>query len=77
MNNVRRKRLKQAQDLLNSAAQIVDQVKDDEQDAYDNLPESFQESDKGQRMEEAIDHLTDALNAIEEAGDCIEDAAGV
>lgn len=76
MNNERRRRLKKAQELLNSAAQIVELVRDEEQDSFDNLPESFQDSDNGQRMEEAIEHLDDALSAIEEAGECIESAEG-
>ena len=76
MNNERRRRLKKAHELLNSAAQIVELVRDEEQDSFDNLPESFQDSDKGQRMEEAIEHLDDALSAIEEAGECIESAEG-
>ena len=72
MNNNRRGRLKRAHELLKSAAAIVEHVKDEEQDSFDNLPESFQDSDNGQRMEEAVSHLEDALSAIEEAGECIE-----
>lgn len=59
-----------------SAASIVERVRDEEQDSYDNLPESFQDADKGTKMEEAIDHLEDALSAIEEAGECIDKAEG-
>ena len=75
MNAKRRAELSRAQSLLTSAATIVERAKDDEQDCYDNLPENFQDGDAGQKMDEAIDHLSDALSAIQEASDCIEAAS--
>jgi len=43
----------------------------DEQDAYDNLPESFQESDRGETMYNAIDNMESALSSLGEAMDYI------
>ena len=76
LNKEKRRRLREAQRLLASATRIVEQVRDEEQDDFDNMPESLQESDNGQRMEEAIDHLDDALRALEEADECIDSAEG-
>ena len=38
-----------------------------EQEAFDNLPESFQESEKGERMQEYIEYMEEALSSIEES----------
>lgn len=50
MNAARRKRLQEALD-------IIIEVKEEEQEAFDNLPESFQEGERGELMQEAIDTL--------------------
>ena len=49
--------------------------KDEEQDAYDNMPESLQSSDKGSRMTDAIDTIDEAISSIEEAQQHIDEAA--
>lgn len=54
MNKVRRKRLAEAIDLINQAKGILEEVKDEEQEAYDNLPESFQYGERGEQMQEYI-----------------------
>lgn len=70
MNKSKRARINQAISLIDNAMDIVDGVVTDEQDSFDNLPESFQSGDKGQIMEGAIDNLESASeflqNAIEE-----------
>jgi chromosome segregation ATPase len=47
-------------------------VRDAEQEAFDNLPESLQESEKGEKMQENIDALESALDSINEALDDLE-----
>ena len=59
MNNERRKKIQQAIDLL-------DEVIADEQDAYDNMPENLQASDKGDTMETGLDELQSAKDTLEE-----------
>ncbi len=58
MNNERRKRIE-------AAREIVQEVKDDEEAALDNMPESFQDGERGQAMQEAIDALDDALSEMD------------
>ena len=72
MNNERRKRIKLAiENLQNLQAQvesIKDEVEDlqgEESDAFDNLPESLQSSDKGLSMEACIDNLSSAANDLD------------
>lgn len=66
MNKVRRKRLAEAIDLINQAKGILEEVKDEEQEAYDNLPESFQYGERGEQMQEYIDSMDEAYENLEE-----------
>lgn len=74
MNNARRKILKDAAEKLRNIISDVEYVRDEEQSAFDNLPENFQMSDRGVQMEEnisaleeVVDILTDALSEYESA----------
>lgn len=51
----------------------IDSLKEELQSWYDNLPENFQNGDKGQRLQEAIDQLEstsepDCPDAVEDRG---------
>ena len=74
MNENRRGRLKDALKLLSVAASIVEAVCDKEQDCVDNYPENLQNTERFERMEDAIDHLNDALERIDDAKWNIESA---
>ena len=71
MNKNRRTHLNKASDLLDQAVSIVEQVHDEESDAYDNLPENLQDSERGELMSEAISLLEDAMGEIMSANDTI------
>ena len=66
MNKQRRKELEKAVALLAEARELIEVCKDEEQDAFDNLPENFQESERGEQMEEYIYNMEEAIDAIEE-----------
>ncbi len=79
MNNERRKELKSAIKLLDSidvdaVREIVETAMSDEQDAFDNMPESLQSSDRGQAMEEALGRLQEAIDALESAQESLTEA---
>lgn len=65
-------------------AEAIDQlseIRDEEQEAYDNLPESLQESERGENMQNCIDALeyfmSDLENMeIEGTDDLIEEIGG-
>ena len=88
MNALRRKQifvvLKKVEELDDLRLEIADLISDilsDEHDAYDNLPESLQESERGQAMEDAIDNLESAQEEIDELDlqdliDYLEEAQG-
>lgn len=54
-------------DDIRSAYDDLEMVKDEEQEAYDNLPESLQWGERGDMMQEAIDALDDILSTIDDA----------
>lgn len=58
MNAQRRKKL----DQIKSDLQVVIE---DEQAAYDNLPDSIREGEKGDQMQDGIDSMQTALDELE------------
>ncbi len=74
MNKAKRKELQKAIDLLNEALSIIENIKDEEQEAYDNLSENLQSSEMGQKMESAVSYMEDATSSIEDVISNIESA---
>ena len=59
-------------ETINDIAEDIYHVLDDEQFAYDNLPENFQYSDRGETMYDNIDALESCQSDIEDAAFEIE-----
>lgn len=74
MNNVRREELQRAYALLEEAKDIISFCCDEEQDAFDNMPEGFQQGERGEKMENNICCLENAVGNVETAMDEIEEA---
>ena len=51
----------------------IEEVQNEEQEAYDNMPENLQESERGEAIQEAIDNLDSAWSSLEEAKDTLEE----
>lgn len=67
--------LKELAGSLSDAYDACEDIRDAEQDAFDNMPEGFQQGERGQQSEEAIANLQaacDALTEAQEACDGIE-----
>jgi hypothetical protein len=75
MNKARRISITKIADSLQALKSDVESIQSEEQDAYDNLPESIQDGERGDRMQEAIDNLDDALTLIDEAVTSLMQAA--
>ena len=65
MNKIRRKELAKAIDLMEAAREILEQVRDEEQEAFDNLPESLQASERGEAMEEYIYSIEESIESLD------------
>ena len=64
MNKLRRKslaeviaKLEELDSLRQEAMEMLQGVLDEEQEAYDNMPESLQYSERGEQMQEYIDSM--------------------
>lgn len=90
MNDARRKqiraiitRLGKASDLgLEDLREALEGIRDDEQEAYDNMPEALQAGERGTASEAAVSVLEDVISGLEEVigfldgvGDQLEEAA--
>lgn len=72
MNKARRKELSRIAEELENLRDALDAVASEEREAYDNLPESLQESDRGCAMEEAVDELDDICGELDDLRQRIE-----
>lgn len=70
MNKERRKRIT---DAIKRIESLVQDILDDEIDAYDSIPENLLESDRAIESEEAQENLEAAIDALEEAIICLEE----
>ena len=62
----------QDKDDLYSWINTLDNIKDEEQDYYDNIPENLQYSQRAEDSEEAIENLEEALDLLNEVYDMDE-----
>lgn len=67
MNKDRRKAIRKIIEQLEGLKEDLDMVRTEEEEAFDNLPEGFQESERGEAMQEAIDVMDEAYDDM----DCI------
>lgn len=72
MNGQRRKRLTEAFDKVAEAMEILDEVKEEENESYENLPDNFRYGDRGEEMQGYIEMLDEAYNYLCDANSVIE-----
>lgn len=73
MNKARRKWLTDTIEMLEQAKQELENISDDEQEAYDNLPESIQDSERGETMQENVDDIEDASSSLQDIIDQLQE----
>ena len=76
MNKQRRNSIQKALDQLADIRSSVEEINTEEQDAFDNLPESFQDAERGEIIQEAIDFLETATGDLDAVIDSLEQAQG-
>ena len=64
MNKDRRKRILAISLRVEQLMQDLEEIKDEEQESLDNMPENLQESQRYYSMSEAIDYLDAAYDGI-------------
>ena len=74
MNKARKKAIKKALELFyseidearNKLEEVIESARDDEQDAYDNTPESLTCTERYYNMEECIDAMDEVISYLED-----------
>lgn len=75
MNKSRRKKLGEIIKQLEALSSEIEEVKGDEDAAYENLPESMQDGEKGDKMMEAVANMDEAIDRIEDAVIALKEAS--
>lgn len=82
MNQDRRAKIEAAVEELRTALETMQELhatleslKDEEQEAFDNLPEGLQQADRGQSMEAIASALDDAVDTLSSALGDIDNVA--
>jgi len=82
MNQDRRAKIEAAVEELRSALETMQELhatleslRDEEQEAFDNLPEGLQQADRGQSMEAIASALDDAVDTLSSALGDIDNVA--
>lgn len=74
MNDGRRKMIAEAAAKLGEAMTLLEIARDEEQGAFDNMPESFQQGDRGEKAQGAVDGLNEVIEALQAADDTLQTA---
>lgn len=67
MNNLRRKKVKQAIKMLNEAQKIIEEIASEEEESLDNIPDSLQDSEMAEKLNENIFDLDEADSSLADA----------
>lgn len=73
MNKQRRERINGLMAKLEEIQGEVRMIQEEEQEAFDNMPESIQTSERGEKMEEVITQLEDSDSNLDEARTILEE----
>ena len=73
MNKERRKRISWVINDLETCKDSLENVRDSEQESFDNIPESLQESERGQAMEINIEIFDEVIGNLDEMIDMLSE----
>ena len=76
MNKERRKTLSAIADAVSAQREALQEVLDEEQEAFDALSEAQQEGERGEAMQAVIDSLTEAVDGLDNVAVALEELAG-
>lgn len=74
MNRQRRESLSKVMEMIEEAKELLESLKEEEEEYRDNIPENLQGSARYETAEEACDNLDTAVSSIEEVIEAITEA---
>ena len=75
MNAERRKKIAALKDQIETVRAELETLREEEQDYFDAMPEAFQNGEKGEKAQAAIDAMEEAISQIESVSDQLDEAA--
>lgn len=75
MNKARRATLADLKQRIEELRDELDELKGEEQDYFDNMPESLQGGEKGEASQTALDAMQEAYDALDQAADSVDAAS--
>jgi len=73
LNKDRRKKLVEVVEMLRDAQELMNEVEEEEKEAYENLPYSLQGTGNSEKMEENISILRAYYDALDEMIETLEE----
>lgn len=73
MNKERRKSIKEAICLIEQDAKMLEDIRDEEEEAMENLPDGIRYGEKGEQMQEYIDLINEAIESLENTDSILSD----
>ncbi|MBC2391322.1 hypothetical protein [Listeria booriae] len=74
MNAKRRKRIQDTLNILSEQLDLLEELKDEEQEYVENIPENLQGSERYEVAEEAAANLEEAYDLVNDAIEKLEEA---
>lgn len=74
MNKARREKIQRIISDLADIKERISSVREEEEEAFDNMPENLQDSLRGSTSQDAIDSLESAEESLDEALESLEEA---
>lgn len=75
MNADRRKKIEALRQKIAEALSEAESIRDEEQDYLDNMPESLQQGERGERAQAAVEALDSLVDHLTEADSDLDTAA--
>lgn len=76
MNKQRKSELQDVSAMIGDAMDRLTEIRDEEQEAFDNMPEGLQCSSRGDSMQEAIDMMDEWYEELEDIQGKIDEYTG-
>ena len=74
MNKEQKETLRKAQGMFSEAITLIETIKEDLEETFEEGSDNWKESEKGQRAEEQIGQLEEVINSLNQADSDIEAA---
>lgn len=74
MNEKRRKRLAAIAERVRDCIAELEEIRNEESDAFESMPESFQNGEKGEKAQNAIEAIEQAIGDLENAESQLEES---